>query len=124
MAGSSGHYGINSYLRIDLSIPECRYVYEHRLIMMGELGRLITAKELVHHRNNVRFDNRASNLKLTDKRGHEKFHPIWNKGTASGKWNDPDFLREYYRIYRERNREKINENNRRYKKRKRNEVEL
>lgn len=112
MTPLSGHYGVNSYMRIPL-YPEAGYVYEHRLVMMGELGRILEPNELVHHRNGVRFDNREENLQVTDKRGHEKSHPVWNRGTA-----DPEAKKRYDREYSRKNRDKRNAANRRYKRRK------
>ena len=40
-------------------------IYEHRLIMEGQLGRILEDDEVIHHINGNRRDNGIENLELT-----------------------------------------------------------
>lgn len=64
----------NGYIRVKLPPSDplyCMthahggYVLEHRLVVARAIGRPLTKQEVVHHKNNIRDDNRFENLELT-----------------------------------------------------------
>lgn len=52
----------------------CNWALEHRLKMEAKLGRLLTIDEHVHHKNNVKNDNRMCNLVMLTKSDHARLH--------------------------------------------------
>ena len=62
------------------------YVFEHRLVAEEMIGRPIADGEEVHHRNEVRDDNRPENLEVISKSDHMSHHA--RKRHAAG---DPTF---------------------------------
>lgn len=60
---------------------------EHRYIAKQLLGRELSSKEVIHHINGRKIDNKISNLCLMDRQKHELFHSWlrWKK-EKSGKY--------------------------------------
>ena len=51
------------------------YVPKHRIIMQKKLGRPLRKGEIVHHKNEIKKDNRLNNLKLeSNYQQHAKDH--------------------------------------------------
>lgn len=63
------------------------YVLQHRLVMERHLGRYLTRYELVHHRNEIKTDNRLENLELTNMSEHMVHHKADAPRTSDGRFS-------------------------------------
>lgn len=97
-----GHLAKNGYVYIyRKGHPNARnyqgLMLEHRFVMSEHLGRPLSTKETVHHKNGIKHDNRIENLELFD-----RSHGQGEKVTDKIEWCI-DFLSKYgYKVSKEK----------------------
>lgn len=65
--------GYTYYVEVDAA-GKRKTVYEHRDVMEKSLQRALSTDEIVHHKNEVKADNGASNLAVTSVSDHSRLH--------------------------------------------------
>lgn len=76
------------------------YVMEHRLIMEKQIGKFLPKHAIIHHKNNVRDDNRIENLEYMEEQERHAKHHDTGKRNPNGQFvaQSDDFLKKKFRL--------------------------
>lgn len=73
-----------------------RWVQEHREVAALLLGRELEADEVVHHSNEVKWDNRPTNLEVMTRSEHSRHHL---REFNRRKWADKEWVEDFRRTH-------------------------
>lgn len=71
-------------------------IYVHQLLAICEYGFDEAAGSVVHHENEVKWDNRPENIQIFDSQAEHSKHHVDKMEFDSEPWHDEDLLRELY----------------------------
>ena len=86
--------GLNQSVYLYLYLPKhpnatkSGYVAEHRAVVEKILGRYLKKKEVIHHINGNKHDNRLENLEVMTVSEHNTLHAIKRKRYDDGKFSN------------------------------------
>ena len=89
-SAESGHITIDKYgyaymKLIDDPLFGTGFFAIHRIRMSRRIGRLLDIDEVVHHKNEMKFDNRDENLEIMTPTDHAKHHNTGRRHTEEAR---------------------------------------